>query len=153
MNFTLTMAPEHLSWQLDKVFDSLRQPAQAAMADVYKGVVDANFGSEGFDRPWPWEPLSPPYSKRVGRDFATLFVSGALKATVEKDSSDAEASSVSMGNTGLVAYAMAHHHGYSKNNLPARRVFPLTEDNSTTDKTMRLVTQAACEAIERSLSK
>jgi hypothetical protein len=132
--------------------DRLRQPAQEAMADTYKGVVDANFGSVGWDRPWTWEALSPRYAKKVGRPFATLFVSGALKDSVSKESANPEAATVTMVKTSYVPYSLAHHYGYPENNLPARRVFPMNEDGTVTDRTARVVTQAARQAVKEALA-
>lgn len=141
--------------------EGARQPAQEAMADVFHGVVLANFGSIGFDRPHDWQPLSPKYAKRVGRQFATLYVTGALKGTVKKDAANVEAATVSMANSGDVPYALAHHHGNPPNfgwtapgsgALPARRVFPLDPANDAVmERTKNLVVRAAQDAVKEEL--
>lgn len=135
-----------------QVLEEVRLKGQLAMADAYYGIVMANFGSAGFDRPWAWPPLSPAYAKRVGRTFATLYVTGALKDTVQKDISNPEVYMVSMGNTATVPYALAHHYGVAENNLPARRVFPMFYDDSMTDKTADLVEKAARAAVREALA-
>jgi hypothetical protein len=137
--------------------EALRQPVQAAMADAMEGIVLANFGSQGFMRPWDWQPLSAKYAKKVGRTYATLFVTGALKSTLRKDTSDPDGASVTMGNNGLVNYALAHHHGNPGNfgttvegsgELPARRVFPLDEADHPTPESVELVRQAALSKLK-----
>jgi len=57
---------------------------------------------------------------------------------------------VSMSKSDVV-YALAHHHGYAKNNLPARRVFPLDLRNNVTPKTINLLRQAASIAARGAL--
>jgi hypothetical protein len=123
--------------------------AQRAMGEAYNGVVMANFGSEGFDRPWPWAPLSKRYAKRVKRSFATLSITHALKSTIKLEH-DQDASRVSMANNSFCRYALAHHYGIFPV-LPARRVFPII-DGQTTPLTKELVVKAARNAVERSLS-
>lgn len=160
MNFNLTISADSLR-QMEAAFaqrlDRTRDTVQAAMADAYKGIVDANFGSGGFSRPWPWAPLSPEYARRVGRRFATLYVTGALKGTVQKEAPAGGApAEVSMSNTGLVPYAMAHHFGNpagtrQRPGLPARRVFPMNEDGSPTQIAASTVAQAARRAIKEVL--
>lgn len=160
MNITLDIE----SASLDEFFSScerrLQEAAMAgqrAMTEAFHGVVLANFGSTGFDRPWDWQALSPKYAKRVGRGFATLYVTGALKSTVQ---ADPEAGTVSMGNAAGVPYALAHHHGHPGNfgwtqpgsgDLPARRVFPLDEADQVTDKTRKLVEEAGIAAVKEAL--
>ena len=117
------------------------------------GIVLANFGSTGFMRSQDWQMLSKDYARKVGRSFATLFVTGALKGTVVKDGTNPGGATVSMGNTGLVPYALAHHHGNPGNfgftvpgsgDLPMRRVFPMDPANDqVTAEAAELVTRAA----------
>jgi phage gpG-like protein len=154
MTFSATISPESIasfSTAVKSRLEAARQPVQAAMAETLFNVVDANFGSVGWDRPFEWAPLSPSYAKKVGREFATLFVTGALKATLEKESGP-EVASVSMGNSSQVPYALAHHYGVAQNNLPARRVFPLDESGKVTDKTVAVVIQSAKAALKGVLS-
>lgn len=148
---------------VERRLDAAQAAGRAAMTLAFHGVVDANFGSTGFDRPFQWMPLSDTpsgrrYQRRVGRSFATLLETGALKGTLRADEAAGE---VSMANTGTVRYAVAHHHGNPPNfgwvargrgELPARRVFPL--DPSTeqvTPRTAALVTRAAADAAREAL--
>ena len=165
MNAHFTISPSSLRdlhAAIARKLGEVRQPVQAAMADTFFGVVESNFGSTGWDRGNDWQRLSPRYAKKVGRTLATLFVTGALKATLQKESNGEGAATVSMGNTGQVPYALAHHHGSPGNfgwtqpgsgDLPARRVFPLNPFNDeVNDRTKRLVEQAAKLAVKGVLS-
>lgn len=162
MNFSITIPPGQLASfesSLREKVEAARQPVQSAMADAMHGIVLANFGSTGFMRPWDWQALSPAYARKVGRTFATLFVTGALKDTVRKDASG-DSASVSMANNGLVSYALAHHHGNPGNfgttqagsgELPARRVFPLDEADQVLPEAVEMVTEAARKAAQEAL--
>lgn len=145
-----------------RALEGLRQPVQEAMADGMFGIVEANFGSTGLMRPWDWQPLSQAYAKKVGRSFATLHVTGALKSTLQKDASDPDSAKVSMGNNGLVRYALAHHHGNPGNfgwtqpgsgELPARRVFPIDEADNVTPEAVRIVVRKAKDAVKEALKQ
>ena len=164
MNFTLNIVPgslDQMNSALRDQFDALRVPVQGAMADAFKGIVDANFGSTGLMRPNDWQPLSKDYARKVGRTFATLFVTGALKDTVQKDGVSPDGATVSMGNTGLVPYAMAHHQGSPPNfgftvpgsgELPSRRVFPLDQyRDEVTPEAVELVEMSAVTKLKEIL--
>lgn len=163
MNFTLNISDSDLTQfesAMTAKLESLRQPVQSAMADALHGIVSANFGSHGFMRPWDWQELSPAYAKKVGRTFATLSVSGALKSTLRTDNSNPESSSVSMSKTGLVPYTFAHHYGNPENagstksgsgEMPARRVFPLNANGQVMEEAVKTVTQAAADAVKGAL--
>lgn len=136
------------------------QPAvQGAMRDRFYEMVMSNFGVAGADRPWHWQPLSPAYAKKVGRDIATLYVSGALKDSVMKggEGSGTAGATVSMSDSS-VPYATAHHRGVPENRgsvrrgLPARRVFPLTSANNVMPYTREQVVEAARSAAVRLFS-
>jgi len=137
--------------------EALKEPVQQRMSEVMHTIILDNFGSTGLMRPWDWQALSPKYAKKVGRAFATLVVTGALRETVRRDDSKHEASEVVMSNTGLVPYALAHHHGNPGNfgwtqpgsgELPARRVFPLDEADQVLPEANEIVSQAAEKAIK-----
>lgn len=102
-----------------------------------------NFGASGVDRPWAWAPLSPAYAKKVGRSYATLVVTGALRNSVKKTEGQ-DCAVVSMSDSD-VPYATRHHRG--SGNLPARRVFPLNEDGSPTAGVQEAVAAAAQKAV------
>ena len=123
--------------------------AEAMTATVYD-IVMRNFGSPpGLDRPAVWDDLSESYAKRVGRTYATLNKTGAMKAAIQKPF-NADGGRVYLSK-GDCVYALAHHFGYKKNNLPARRVFPINEDGSITDYTIAAVTAAAETALREAL--
>jgi hypothetical protein len=164
VNFALHIDPGSLAQceaALRSKAEALRVPVQSAMADAFKGIVDANFGSAGLMRPEPWQQLSKDYARKVGRAFATLYVTGALKDTVYKDASDPDAGKVGMTNTGAVPYALAHHNGFPPNfgfttpgsgELPARRVFPVdVYTEKVTGEAAKLVEQAACAKVKELL--
>lgn len=130
--------------------ESVRLPVHQSMAAMFYAVVLSNFGPTGFDRPWEWAPLSESYAKRVGRTFATLYVTGALRSTIAA-TADENAGLVSMGKTGQVPYSLAHHYGNPAGNLPARRVFPLQLDGTVTDTTKMLVLQEAITKVREML--
>lgn len=137
---------------LIRTIEATRFPVNSAMTAVYYGVVMANFGSTGFDRPWGWKELSPAYAKRVGRTFATLYVTGALQDSVGVDVTETGGVvSMGAGNRGDVPYALAHHYGHPQKNLPARRVFPMRKDGSTTEATKALVLEAALRRLKEVL--
>lgn len=143
-----TEATERLLWQI-------KSDAQLAMGEAYEQVVLNNFGPFGVDRPWPWAPLSPAYAKKVGRTYATLLVSGAMRQQLRVDNDSPDACVVSMSDDG-VPYATVHHHGNPDGNaghpgLPARRVFPMRDDGSPTEYARQRVFDAALEAVREGL--
>lgn len=160
MTCSLNIEPgslEAMEGAVKAAFEAVKQPVHEAMTGAVHTVVLNNFGSSGPLRPFDWQPLSEKYARKVGRTFATLYVTGALKDTVRKDVT-AEAGVVSMSNTGMVPYAMAHHHGNPGNfgwtmpgsgELPARRVFPLDPmSDEVMPEVEKLVEQAARQAIK-----
>ena len=161
MNVTITIIPgslEAMRSAVGKAYEAVRPTVIEAMTHAFHTIVLNNFGSSGPMRPLGWQKLSPKYAKKVGRDFATLYVTGQLKETVKADASNPECGIVSMGNTAAVPYAMAHHHGNPGNfgwtqpgsgDLPARRVFPLDMVNDeVTPEAKKVVVQAAQQAVQ-----
>lgn len=135
-----------MNGELDRYFNSIKVEVQGAMADAFYEVVMGNFGTLGFDRPWDWAPLSPAYARKVGRSYATLFVTGALKDSVKHESVNPDAASVWVSD-GDVPYATAHHYGVASKNLPARRVFPVDLAGHVTQLTLDWVTDALREKL------
>ena len=122
---------------------------QAAMAAAYVDVVAGNLGATGVDRPFAWAPLSPAYARKMGRTYATLYVTGALAQAVKVDNSLAQHSTVSVSDDDC-AYACAHQYGYPPHNLPARPYFPFDPTTGeTTPFTLDLVQQAAQDALDQ----
>jgi phage gpG-like protein len=128
----------------------VKSDAQLAMAEAFERVTLANFGATGIDRPMSWQPLSPAYARKVGRTYATLEVSGTLKAAIKVDNSDLDHSKVSVSNAD-VPYATAHHFGNERGNLPQRPYFPIDDNGNLTPFTEAEVVEAARRTIERGL--
>ena len=124
---------------------------QAAMAAAYVDVVASNLGATGVDRPFAWEPLSPGYAAKMGRKYATLYVTGDLARAVKVDNSLVHCSTVSVSDDD-VPYATAHQYGYPPHNLPARPYFPFDPaTGETTPYTLNAVKEAAEQALAEHL--
>jgi phage gpG-like protein len=139
-----------------QAIEKARPKVLKAMSDRCYAIIMANFGIAGPERPWAWEPLSYAYAQKVGRTFATLEVSGALKASVVQGGFEGESTTVSMSDSS-VPYATAHHFGSPSGNrkhpgLPARRVFPVDERGEVLDWTRSEVAEAARQALQEALS-
>lgn len=140
MNATLTVSESELAAvgaAVERRMELAREAGLRAMRDRFYDIVAGNFGLAGAERPWAWEPLSPAYARKVGRPYATLFVTGALKASLMKGGTFGESTTVEMANSS-VPYVTAHHDGSPAGNrshpgLPARRVFPLDENDQVTE--------------------
>jgi len=141
--------------QIVRRIQEARPDALRAMRDRFYDIVVNNFGIAGAERPWSWHELSPEYAEKVGRTYATLEVTGALKASLMKGGVEGESTTVSMSDADR-PYATAHHDGSPKGNrkhpgLPGRRVFPIEEDGSIMPWTQGEVQQAALDALARAL--
>lgn len=108
--------------------EEAKTPVQAAMGEKFFEIVRGNFGDVGVDRPFAWAPLSPAYAKRMGREHATLYVTGALEGAIKFETTE-DAATVSVSNDD-VPYATRHQYGEPSANLPARPYFPI-ETNGT----------------------
>lgn len=126
-------------------FESVRQDVQGAMGECFFEIVRSNFGKFGIDRPISWIPLTPDYAKRVGRDYATLFVSGALESAIQLDNSEPDFCRVSVSDDD-VPYATVHQFG-GGNNVPARPYFPIDSAGYPTPYAQGEVTNAAMSAL------
>ncbi len=139
--------------QIMQRVEAIKPRVQGAMAARFAEIVLSNFGIAGADRPWHFERLTPEYAKKVGREIATLEVTGALKASLLTGGSEGESTRVSMSNSS-VPYALAHHDGSPEGNrshpgLPARRVFPLDESDNVLPWTQSQVQEAAANELAR----
>jgi phage gpG-like protein len=148
---------ERFTVELKQTLNRLKSPVVEAMRDRAYEIVLSNFGIAGPDRPWPWAPLAEStkraYRRRkppVTREYASLELTGALKASLKKEPVRDGAASVSMDDA-EVPYATAHHYGTK--NMPARRVFPIRRDDSVTDWTREQVKQAAVKELLRLLNE
>lgn len=132
-------------------FTEVAAQVEARMAETFYNVVMNNFGFIGEDRPINWARLSPEYAKRVKREYATLYVTGALKGAVKL-----EGNTVSVSNDS-VPYAMVHMFG-GGNNIPKRPYFPIDDhggdwsDGECLPWTMDRMTDAAQVEIGRLFS-
>lgn len=133
--------------------EEVKQPVQGAMAEKYFEIVRSNFGQFGVDRPIEWAPLSDrsaigrEYIKKVGRTYATLFVTGQMESSVGFEANE-ERGRVFVDNS-ICDYAVQHQDGDPSRNLPPRPFFPLENDGSTTQFTQEKVTEAAREELNR----
>lgn len=126
--------------------EALRPAAHAAMGQRFHEIVLGNFGIAGVDRPMSWAPLSPAYAKKVGREIATLFVSGRLKDSIMVGGANADSITVSVSNSS-VPYATVHQNGGK--NMPARPYFPIDENGQVMPWTESQIVEAAALAISR----
>lgn len=154
---TITQASlDAMAVSLDKAIERARPAVLKAMSDRCYAIIMSNFGIAGPERPWAWEPLSYLYAQKVGRTFATLEVSGALRASVLQGGFEGPSTTISMENSS-VPYVTAHHDGVPRGNrrhpgLPGRRVFPLDERGEVLDWTRSEVAEAARRALQEALS-
>lgn len=163
MTYTLTIPDRELNrvaQELQRKVELVRSDVQMAMAVAFEDTVLNNFGPVGEDRPWDWQPLSNrspigrAYIQEVGRTYATLERTGAMKAAVKIDS-QMESADVVLSDADC-SYATRHHKGIPEGNrayfaLPSRRVFPIDEANEVTPMTVEKVRNAADEALRRTL--
>lgn len=133
-------------WLMFK-FERVRQPVQEAMAEKFFEITRLNFGQFGVDRPVEWAPLEEKYAKKVGRDYATLSITGKLEGAIQMES-DPDKSRVFISKDD-VPYALAHQYGYAPRGLPARPYFPIDAHGNLTPFTYGEVMAAARDAVER----
>jgi phage gpG-like protein len=146
---SMTQFENRLATRLEEV----KQPVQGAMAEKYFEIVRSNFGQFGVDRPIEWAPLSDrseigrAYIRKVGRTYATLFVTGKLESSVSFDANE-DRGRVYVDNS-VCDYAVENQYGNPARNLPPRPFFPLTENGETSEFTQEKVTEAARGELER----
>lgn len=148
LNITQTEANAMAGELLDRMKE-VQGKVEFKMAETFQDCVLQNFGATGPYRPWSgWAPLSPRYARTVGRDYATLEVSGRLKQNVliELRGDNFEVTS----SDDRVPYATVHQFG-GGNNIPAREYFPLLESGDVTRQVEDIVVEAAREELRRLL--
>jgi len=159
MTTTLTISEASLAamqGDIARAVAKARPRVLKAMSDRCYAIIMSNFGIAGPERPWAWEPLSPAYAKSVGRTYATLEVSGALRASVMQGGYEGESTEISMSDSS-VPYTSAHHFGVPRGNrrhpgLPGRRVLPLDERGEVLTWTRSEVHDAARRALAEALA-
>lgn len=142
-NVTITEL-ERFGHGLSGLVQALRGAAHQAMAERFYEIVANNFGESGEDRPSAWAPLTPRYAKRVGREYATLAVTGRLFDAVKVES-DMNSGRVSVSNSDC-PYALVHQYG-GGNNIPARPYFPIEADGEPTSYAQSVCWEAGAEVI------
>jgi phage gpG-like protein len=143
-----TIDSQDLQNQIMAKIMRVRPRLLTAMRDRFYDITIANFGIMGPDRPRPWDFLTPGYAKKVGRPYATLEVSGRLKASIMKGGVDGESTTVSVSNSS-VPYATIHQRGGG--NIPARPYFPVDKSGKVMRWTQSEVTAAAQDELRRAL--
>ena len=127
-------------------FDEVRVPIQAAMAGRFKELVMENFGENGTSRPHEWEDLrSKKYARKVGRDYATLYVDGSLMDSVQIDPYNPDAAAVFSDSE----YASTHQWGDESRNIAPRPFFPMTEAGLTPYAIEEVTKAAQWEAVKQ----
>jgi len=149
MNLTMTLDERELNQIIAQKVESAQPHIQQAMAEQFRDIVMSNFGPTGIDRPAPWPPLSDrsevgrAYIRKVGRTYATLYLTGAMASAVRQiDGKDV--SSVSLSDSD-VPYSTMHHDGSER--VPRRRVFPILDDGNITEKSKQMVIDAAAQTL------
>lgn len=132
-----------------KEFEKVRSGIEQAMAEKFFEIVRSNFGVAGVDRPTEWAPLTESYSRRMRRDYATLFVTGRLEQGVKMETLP-DGSRVFISDSD-VSYSLSQQYGSSKNNLPARPYFPIDAEGNVTPFTLDEVTEASNQELARLL--
>lgn len=149
-DYTLEVTPQNLGLLATQVSDRLeaiREPIQAAMAERYFEIVRSNFGDFGVDRPTEWAPLTSKYAKRVGRDNATLFVTGKLESAVHMESGP-DSARVFISSDEAPS-ALAHQYGYAPSGIPPRPYFPIDANGNPTWFSQMQVEEAARNELAR----
>ena len=150
MNYSLSIPESELvklAHTVEGRLHAARTHVQGAMGETFKDIVMRNFGPDGIDRPFPWQPLSNNYANKVGRAYATLRETGLMQSAVKLNHTE-DASTVSLSEADC-PYATYHHFG--DGNLPHRRVFPIRMDGTITDYTHDSVMESAFHAMEEAL--
>ncbi len=139
MNIRYTFDESKLVRDLDGVLEKVQEPVQEIMAKAFEDCTRANFGMVGFERPNDWPPLNPIYAMKVGRTYATLEVTGAMKSQLRTEGN------VVKLTDDEVQYALRHEKGRG---VPVRSIFPM-QGGECMPRTLADVTAAA----ENELSK
>lgn len=148
IEFNVTAGSESaLSNFVQEAIEESRPAINEAMGKRFYEVLQGNFGIAGVDRPMAWAPLSPAYAKKVGREIATLDLTGKLRGAITTTVTP-ESAVVSVSNDD-VPYATVHQTGGTR--MPKRPYFPIDDRGEVLDYTAGEVTEAAARAMEREL--
>lgn len=138
--------------------DSLSGPGLSGllrtMGETLAQLTRENFGATGISRPHEWEALRDErYARKVGRDYATLYVTGDLFNSIECQEPIGNMVTVIAGQGDSERYASAHQFGEGK--MPERPFFPVVGDFDTklTPYAEARITEAANNELERIFSR
>lgn len=143
MNINLRLNEQEMTDQIMSLAKSFTPAVESSMAERFKEMTLSNFGIAGADRPLDWPRLSPRYARKVGREIATLVVSGRLKGAIHTTENV-----VSVSNA-QVPYATVHQEGGK--NMPARPYFPIRKDGTCMPYTLAQVKEAAQKELDKKL--
>lgn len=133
---------------LEEAVAQARPAVHAAMGQEFYEMVQGNFGIAGVDRPMAWAPLSHDYAKKVGREIATLDLSGALRSAIMISGHEGDGVTVEVSNSS-VPYATIHQTG--GRNMPKRPYFPIDDRGEVLPYTRSQVVEAASRALMKEL--
>lgn len=102
-------------------------PLFMAVGEVARDCTLENFGASGTNRPAPWPLLSKKYAKKVKREYATLELTGELKASVQVSPPSTDSISV------LADDQKASWHQLGEGRNKVRPFFPISADGQLTD--------------------
>lgn len=148
MRFKVTVNTRDLSRSfMAGVFgDVARRQILGAMGTELIKIAEENIGKTGIDRPATWPPLSKPYAKRVKRDYATLYLTGALyRSSTLRVTPDV--ATVTYEDT----KASLHQDGTEK--MPRRPFLPFNSAGQLTPYARRRIENAANLALQSLIRK
>jgi len=124
--------------------EAVRPKVNEAMGQRFYELVQGNFGIAGVDRPMAWAPLSPAYAKSVGRQIATLDLTGALRSAIMVGGNMGQGITVSVSNSS-VPYATIHQTGGLR--MPARPYFPIDENGEVLPYTVSQIVEVVAKTL------
>jgi phage gpG-like protein len=135
---------------IEQSISRVRPAVNQAMAERFIELVHGNMGFAGADRPMAWAPLSPNYARKVGREVATLILTGALKDSIRSGGFEGDSVEVSVSDAD-VPYASIHQSGGTR--MPKRPYFPIDDSGQVLPWSASQVAEAAQKAIEQEAFK
>ena len=151
MTFSLNISDLDFENIISEQLMNVKTSVQGAMAGRFLELTRENFGQSGTNRPIGWENLrSKKYAKRVGRDYATLFLSGELFDSLKIETSSPDHAAVWTENE----YANTHQWGDESRNIANRPFMPLYGNAFSSDisnEAKQHLIEAAQSELERQL--
>jgi phage gpG-like protein len=141
----MTLDTSHFEADLLAKLKDAQPTIEEAMAKRFHEITLANFGIMGPDRPTVWPRLSDKdggrYIRKVGREIATLVVTGRLRGSVHQEGNEVFAMDAEC------PYVLAHQYGSAKAHLPPRPFFPIDKRGKCMPWTLGEVTEVAQKEI------